>query len=114
MWDIAQIDHGFILHKIIIFSWLLLILKPRDRFTLHLIVLTSTVFIVKNTITFSQLWLQQTLFHAYRETLFTAASMDHFHLAELWLGLWMVHNYNSRFTCAYYAKLDEDKRGMIK
>jgi len=110
MSNITKIDNASILDKIIVFSWLLLIFKPRDRFTLRLIVFTSVVFIVKNTITFGQLWFQQTLLHAYRETLFTAVNMDHFHLAKLWLGLWMVHNYNSRFTCAYYAKLDEDKR----
>ena len=110
MWDITKVDNAFILHKIIVFPWLLLILKPRDRFTLHFIVFASAIFFVKNTISFCQLCFQQTLLHAYRETLFTVASMDHFYLAKLWLGLWMVRNYNSRFTCAYYTKLDEDKR----
>lgn len=122
MWDTLAIDDAFILNKFIILSWLLLIFKPRERFTRHFIILISAIFIGKNSFKFFQLLFQQTanisnsgffninLLRAYRETLFTVASMAHFHVAELWLGLWMVKDYNSRFTCAYYAKLDGDKR----
>ena len=120
MWYPLSMDDTFLLDKFVILCWLLLIIKPRDRFTQYFIIVPTIIFMAKSVFTFYELLFERTtnilslnffsfnLFNAYKETLFIVRSMAHFHVTELWLGLWMVRDFNTRFTCAYYVQLDAD------
>lgn len=118
MWDPLAMDDTFLLEKLVISCWLLLIIKPRSRFTQYFIAVPTMVFMLKSVLTFYRSLFQRTtsissanstsshLLNAYQETLSTVATMAHFHVTELWLGLWMVRDFNTRYTCAYYVQLD--------
>ena len=104
----------FMLNHLVILSWLSLLIKPRHRFTHCFVNATVFLFILRCLVTFGQLLLQkmsntsdwnfltlQNLFALYESAFFAVATLDHVRITELWLGLWMVKHFHSRFTCGY-------------
>ncbi|UJR34850.1 hypothetical protein I4U23_027631 [Adineta vaga] len=112
------IDDTFLLNKLVLLGWFSLIFRPRHQITRYLVSFPLIVFTIRCLITFIHLFIQEkskegslkfsNLINIYYDAFYIVASLSHFRVTELWLGLWMVKDFNRRYTCAYNVKLNND------
>ena len=117
----SEIDNTFLLNEFVTLGWLALIIRPTNRLTHYFVITSAVMFTLSCLVTFFQLILQRAmntsssnffnlynLLGLYEDAFAAVASVAHFRVAELWMGLWMVKDFHKRFTCAYNVKPDMD------
>ena len=121
VWFSVGTTETFLLNNVIILGWLALVIKPTHRFTHCFVIGPAVVFTLSCLVTFCQLISQratnrsnlsffnlENLSGLYRDAFSSVASMNHIHVTELCVGLWMVRDFHTRFTCAYNVKPSMD------
>ena len=109
------IDEMSLLKNFVILGWLALIMRPIHRFTYYLVFGCALIFTLSSLLTFGQLVFERVMnpstwnfLDLYQDAFVAMDSIVHFRVTELWMGLWMVNDFHTRFTCAYYVKPNID------
>ena len=109
------VDETFLLRNFVNLSWLTLIIRPTHRCTHWLIFVSAFIFTLISLFTFGELLCQRVMntsswnfWDLYQDAFVAMDSVVYFRVAELWMGLWMVRDFHTRFTCAYHVKSNID------